>query len=359
MIHNIIFDWSGTVVDDLPSVCHAVNGILRKGGLEELSHARFREEFSLPFQSFFTRRVPNIPPAELERAFVENFLASPHPVTVLPRAKAFLERCRARPVRMFVLSTAPSPLWSSQASSLGLEHYFEKAYLGVWDKRARIHSILRENSLRPLETLFVGDMTHDIESARYGGVYSCGVLTGYNTAAQLSSAMPDLLVEHLGELGALLEERSWSPLQNVVGAPARQGAHPLATVGALIEDSAGRVLMIRTHKWSNKWGIPGGKIKLGETAVEALRREILEETALHVSDIRFVLVQDCVDSEEFFRPAHFVLLNYTCRVEGPRNVVLNHEAQDFVWATPEEALAMDLNQPTRVLLEACAPRRSS
>jgi phosphoglycolate phosphatase len=49
---------------------------------------------------------------------------------------------------------------------------------------------------------------------------------------------------------------------------------PLATVGALIFNGAGEVLMIRTHKWSNKWGIPGGKIKWGETSEAALRREI-------------------------------------------------------------------------------------
>ena len=71
--------------------------------------------------------------------------------------------------------------------------------------------------------------------------------------------------------------------------------------------------MIRTHKWSNKWGIPGGKIKWGETSEAALRREIKEETGLKVTDIKFVLVQDCIHSKEFYRDAHFVLLNYTCR----------------------------------------------
>ncbi len=43
----------------------------------------------------------------------------------------------------------------------------------------------------------------------------------------------------------------------------------------------GEVMMVRTHKWSNKWGIPGGKIKWGETSEAALRREIKEETNLN------------------------------------------------------------------------------
>src|SRR4051812_35253765 len=89
-------------------------------------------------------------------------------------------------------------------------------------------------------------------------------------------------------------------------------AIPIVTVGALIYNERREVLMIRTHKWSDLWGIPGGKIKAGETAEAALVREIKEETGLNVQQVRFVLVQDCVNSREFYKPAHFVLLNYTC-----------------------------------------------
>lgn len=110
--------------------------------------------------------------------------------------------------------------------------------------------------------------------------------------------------------------------------------------------------MIRTHKWSNLWGIPGGKIKFGESAEDALRREVKEETNLEATDIRQVLVQECIHSEEFFRDAHFILLNYTCRSAGNEEVILNGEAQAFKWVTPPEALQMVLNRPTRRLLEA-------
>lgn len=127
--------------------------------------------------------------------------------------------------------------------------------------------------------------------------------------------------------------------------------HPIATVGALIFNDAGEALMIQTHKWSNLWGIPGGKIKYAETSIDALRREIMEETALEIDDIRFALVQDCIGSKEFFREAHFVLLNYTCRALGT-NVILNDEAEQFRWMKPAEALKIPLNTPTRILLEA-------
>jgi len=125
---------------------------------------------------------------------------------------------------------------------------------------------------------------------------------------------------------------------------------PIATVGALIFNSSGEVLMIRTHKWSNLWGIPGGKIKWGEASEDALRREIKEETNLDVNGVQFELVQDCIRSREFYRQEHFVLLNYTCRYAGEQNVILNDEGREFRWATVSAALKMPINQPTRTLL---------
>ncbi len=349
MIRNIIFDWSGTLVDDLPAVWEATSHVFTQAGVAPLTLDQFRAEFALPFTGFYERYTPHVPMAQLEEWFHGRFRQVQESVEALPHARDFLVFCRSRGVRTFVLSTVHREHFASQNRKVGFETFLDRPYVEVWDKRKKIHELLAENGLVAGETIFIGDMEHDIETARHGGVGSCAVLTGYNSLQQLRAAGPDVIVEHLGELRGLLERNGMTLLP-----PGGMERQPVVTVGALIYDGLGRVLMVRTHKWSGLWGIPGGKTKLGETSEAALRRELREETNLEIENIRFVLVQDCIHSVEFYRDAHFVLLNYTCRcARGTEaDVQLNEEAQEFQWLTPAQALDLPLNQPTRTLLEA-------
>lgn len=354
MIRNIIFDWSGTLVDDLPAVWKATNYVLAQAERDEMTLDQFRAEFCLPFTIFYDRHVPHIPLPQLETWFHSHFREVQDSVCELPHARDFLEFCRAKGLRTFLLSTVHRDHFAVQSAVTGFDKYLEQPYVNVWDKRKKIHEILQTHQLDPGQTLFIGDMQHDIETARLGGVHSCGVLTGYNTLEQLRAAQPDLIVEHLKELREILEQNDLNLKPRL---HFEQTHAPVVTVGALIFNPAGQVLMIRTHKWSNLWGIPGGKIKWGETSTDALRRELKEETNLEVSEIQFVLVQDCIHSQEFYRDAHFVLLNYTCTCEGDAEVKLNDEAREFKWLVLDEAWELPLNEPTRRLLLAVKQQR--
>jgi len=348
VIRNVIFDWSGTLVDDLPAVLEATNHVLRQAGCEALTRDRFRAEFTLPFTGFYERYTPNVPMAQLEEWFHGRFREVQDSVEELPHARRFLEFCRASGIRTLLLSTIHPDHFEVQTRVNRFDVFLEHRYLGVLDKRKKIHEILATHRLVPEETVFIGDMEHDVETAKAGGIHSVAVLTGYNRLEQLRNAGPDLIVEHLGELGDVLRRNG---MQLHPGTENLRKA-PIVTVGAAILNAAGQVLMVRTPKWSGLWGIPGGKVKWGEASEDALRRELIEETGLEVDNVRFVLVQDCVHSTEFYRDDHFVLLNYQCRAVSYGPVVLNDEAEDFKWVSIADALALPLNRPTRVLLEA-------
>ncbi len=352
VIRNIIFDWSGTLVDDLPAVLDATNYVFAQCGMKPFTLEQFRAEFCLPFTKFYERHLPNLPMDKLETSFHTRFKQVQDNVVALPHAQDFLEFCRKHKIRTFLLSTVHTDHWVVQAKATDFGKYIDVPYANVWDKREKIHEILRVNNLAPTETLFIGDMQHDIETAKHGGIFSCAVLTGYNRLEQLRASEPDVIVEHLAELREILERNQFNLVHRPHGVEAATISHPISTVGALIFNARDEVLMVRTQKWSNMWGIPGGKIKFGETSIDALRREIKEETDLAIDDIEFVLVQDCIHSKEFYREAHFVLLNYTCRTVNGDKVTLNEEAQEFRWLKIEEAMKLPLNTPTRILIEA-------
>lgn len=356
MIRNVIFDWSGTLVDDLPAVWQATNHVFRKAGVTEISLEEFRAEFCLPFMRFYARYVPHVAPAELETWFHEHFRAAQDLVEELPHSRAFLKFCRARRLRTFLLSTVAEEHFAVQAAATGFGEFLDRPYVGVLDKRQRIHELISENQLDPRQTVFIGDMQHDVDTARHGGIHSVAVLTGYNRLEQLRASGPDLIVEHLGELQEIFARNGCRLDRSVNGY--ELAPHPVGTVGGLVYNVVGEVLMIRTEKWSGLWGIPGGKIKWGESSETALRRELKEETNLDLDEVRFVLVQDCIHSPEFYRDAHFLLLNYTCRCAGQPEVRLNEEAQEYCWVKPVEALRLKINTPTRVLLEAVTRRES-
>src|SRR6516164_2182722 len=210
-----------------------------------MSLDQFRAEFSLPFTNFYDRHVPHIPLPQLETWFHSCFRQVQDSVCELPHAREFLEFCRAHGIRTFLLSTVHQDHFAVQAGITGFDKYIDKPYIGVWDKRKKIGEILQENSLLADETLFVGDMQHDIETARRGGVHSCAVLTGYNTLNQLRASRPDVIVEHLGELKDLLKRNGWPKRRSRSGpaspASGRQDP-PVPTVGALIFNAAGQVL---------------------------------------------------------------------------------------------------------------------
>lgn len=106
--------------------------------------------------------------------------------------------------------------------------------------------------------------------------------------------------------------------------------YPEPTVGAIIFNPEDKILLCKSHKWDNKYIIPGGHIELGEKMKEALEREILEETGLEIYDIQLISIKESVYDKSFHEEKHFIFIDYVCRTDSFK-VNLNEEAQEYEW----------------------------
>jgi 8-oxo-dGTP diphosphatase len=124
------------------------------------------------------------------------------------------------------------------------------------------------------------------------------------------------------------------------GGDGQAGAAPrrVPCAGAIIRDEAARLLLIqrRNEPGAGQWSLPGGRIEAGETAEQAVVREVAEETGLVVSCGRLVGTVE--------RPGApgsvYEIRDYAALVAGG-TLAAGDDAADARWVTPAQAAAMD------------------
>lgn len=112
----------------------------------------------------------------------------------------------------------------------------------------------------------------------------------------------------------------------------------MRVVAAVLEDDAGRVLLAQRppgKQDAGRWEFPGGKVEPGESAFDALRRELHEELGIEVTAAsRFMSVRR--------RRAFGELALEAWRVSAWQGVPVAHEHSALVWQRPQEALSLSL-----------------
>jgi 8-oxo-dGTP diphosphatase len=105
----------------------------------------------------------------------------------------------------------------------------------------------------------------------------------------------------------------------------------IEVVAAIIHDAAGRIFVTQRGygDFKDYWEFPGGKMEPGETAEEALKREIWEELETRIVVERFVKTIEW-DYPQF----HLTLHCYFCHVESGHLELKEHEAAK--WLRKEE-----------------------
>ena len=105
----------------------------------------------------------------------------------------------------------------------------------------------------------------------------------------------------------------------------------IEVVAAIIHDAEGRIFATQRGygEWEGWWEFPGGKLEAGESAEEALRREIWEELETRI------IIERLVTTVEWDYPKfHLTMHCYWCQVESGSLTLKEHEAAR--WLTADE-----------------------
>ena len=97
---------------------------------------------------------------------------------------------------------------------------------------------------------------------------------------------------------------------------------------------AGALLLIERGRGAGagSWSIPGGRVELGESLVEATRRELLEETGLVAHDVTTLGVVERISAEW-----HFVIHDFLVTVVDPAVARAGDDAAAIEWVPLSEA----------------------
>jgi 8-oxo-dGTP diphosphatase len=129
---------------------------------------------------------------------------------------------------------------------------------------------------------------------------------------------------------------------------------PFVGVGGVVIRNGSALLIRRgAPPLEGQWSIPGGMLETGETLIEGVRRELLEETGLEVRVGELIEVFERINPDASGKTQfHFIVLDYLCETDSD-SACAGSDVSDVAWATPAELKKFSLTETaTRIIQKA-------
>lgn len=189
---TIIWDWNGTLLDDAEICLEAINKMLKKRNLKELTIQKYREVFTFPVIDYykevgfdFTREKWE--PVAME--FINLYLHALPSSGLTPYAQETLEKFRLKGYRQAIISAMQHNALLKSVSELGIFHYFDFIG-GIGDhygggKIENAKNYFSSSGLSPEFITLIGDTLHDSEVAAELKCKCILVATGHQSKERL------------------------------------------------------------------------------------------------------------------------------------------------------------------------------
>lgn len=192
-ITNIIWDWNGTLLNDVDICIQSMNSLLERRNLPLLDFTRYREVFTFPVRDYYIRLGFDfsIEPFEIPAMeFIEEYRNNLPEARLHKGCVEVLKTFRDKGYQQFILSAMEQEALTNSVNSFGIEKFFNEIR-GIQDHFAHgkdhlVHEMIRRNNLYGFETLLIGDTLHDAEVALEAGIHCLLVASGHQAKSRLT-----------------------------------------------------------------------------------------------------------------------------------------------------------------------------
>jgi len=193
-INTIIWDWNGTLLDDVHISLNSVNLLLAKRNLEILTREHYLDVFTFPVQEYYERIGFDfgIEPFEITaHHFIEIYNEAVKDCGLHQETITTLESMKSKGLKQYILSAMEQDLLDQTVRQNNIFTYFDGVFgLNHQYATSKIEiglTLLERCCLSPLQSLLVGDTIHDFEVAQSIGCQCILVAKGHQSKRRLES----------------------------------------------------------------------------------------------------------------------------------------------------------------------------
>ena len=200
---HLIWDWNGTLLDDLDLSIDVMNALLARRQLPRLDRTRYHTLFDFPVRTYYERLGFDPVRDSFERLsveFISGYDARRLESTLHHNTRHVLAAAAAAGVRQSILSAYRHETLHEIVTHFGIAAHFDHIAgldnIHAHSKVALGRALVQRLNLPPAEILLVGDTLHDLEVARELGVGCALIAAGHHPADRLHASgarvFPDL-----------------------------------------------------------------------------------------------------------------------------------------------------------------------
>ncbi|MFO7978159.1 MAG: HAD hydrolase-like protein [Bacteroidales bacterium] len=191
-INTIIWDWNGTLLNDINICIEGINRLLQRRGIQSLELDQYRRIFTFPVKDYYLaagfdldREAFEVPALE----FIHEYNGLLKEAALFSDVKSTLKYFRNQGTRQFIVSAMEQQALLRSVQAHGLSGYFEEI-CGIEDHLAhsKVHrgkALISKAAIDPAKSLFIGDTLHDHEVGTQLGVEVALISRGHQCHSRL------------------------------------------------------------------------------------------------------------------------------------------------------------------------------